>query len=176
MKRQIIAAIVFHCVGGAAIANERADFGLRTSAGAIGGINNTWIPEASFWGDFYFLSPEFRMLFGFNLFDPPGEQLPWMDLQAIGVEYNFPVPYTQRQRFLLGARYNKTYMQAMRDNYQPRRGMSYHLGYKMPIQPFQDIVVELGQQFVPVRQISPDPAFSMSSSTFFARAGWEIYF
>jgi hypothetical protein len=176
MKRHILPAIFFLGVSGTALASERADFGFRTSAGAIGGINNTWVPEVSFWGDFYFLSPDFRMLFGFNLFDPPGEQLPWMDLQAIGVEYNLAVPYTQRQRFLFGARYNKTYMQAERDNYQPRRGMSYHLGYKIPIQSFQDIVIEVGQQYVPVRQKTPDPTFSMSTSTFFARAGWEIYF
>lgn len=176
MKRLLISLVVLLNAWSMASASERADFGFRTSAGVIAGINNEWVPEVSFWGDFYFMSPEFRMLFGFNLFDPPGDQLPGMDLQAIGVEYNFYVPNTQRHRFLLGARYNKTYMGAARENYLPRRGMSYHVGYKIPLAAFNDLVLELGQQYVPVTIKTPNPAYRLSSSTYFARVGWEIYF
>lgn len=170
--RRIGLLVLFMASAHAFAGDERDDFGLRIEGGGISGIADTVIPDASVWADFYFLSPDVRMLFGFTIMDANDDRIPLAALQAIGAEFNWP---WRRQRFLFGMRFNKTYLRENSELLKPKRGMSFHLGYKYRIVEHQDVVVEMGQQYQPFEMKRAD-SLILDDKTFFARVGWEIYF
>ncbi len=155
------------------VAAEREDFGLRITAGGVAGIGDQVLPELSFWGDFFLLSPNTRMLFGFDLMLPQTSNLPLVSLQSIGVEQNISLG---RNRFFFGALYNKAYFEKEAKGFTPAKGFSFHIGYKYRLARFHDVVLWLGHQYQPLAEQHPNPELQLDANTFYGRLGWEWYF
>lgn len=156
-----------------ASADELKDFGFRTTIGATRGITSEALPEVSFWADFYLLSQQTRMLFGFSMLSGERSDLPWISIQSIGIEQNIPLESGQ---LFVGVLYNKAYLSEENSGFEPQRGLSYHVGYKLPIDHYQDLVFWVGHQYQPLEKTAKAPAVELSSHTSYARVGWEWYF
>lgn len=156
-----------------ATADELKDFGFRATLGGMSGVTSVPLPEASLWADFYMLSQQTRMVFGFSMLSPPQPDLPLISIQSIGVEQNLPLPTGQ---LFAGLLYSKTYLSEEHTGFDPQRGTSMHLGYKYPIDTYQDLVFMVGQQYQPLKKSAKAPDIELDSQTYYARLGWEWYF
>ena len=151
--------------------DDTRDFGIRVGAGAMQGIDNLTLKALSVYADMYLLNPTTRMIFGFSLYDMKQTEIPTMAIQSIGLEQNFDLPVGQ---FLLGVLYNKTYLRK-ESIFDPKRGLSFHTGYKYPLALYQDLVFTVGQQYKPLslRQASNT---KLDDKTWYAGLALEWYF
>ena len=154
-------------------ADEIRDFGIRVGAGMLQGVGDEPLREVSVYADMYLLSQQTRMLFGFSLYDTSEVDIPSMSIQSIGLEQNMRL--LQGEVFV-GVVYNKSYLKTEGSRYDPRRGESFHLGYKYPVVKYEDIVLTIGQQYRPLNAASPNASTKLSSKTEYLRLAYQWYF
>ena len=123
-------------------ADEIRDFGIRVGAGMMQGVGNEPLREVSAYADMYLLSQQTRLLFGFNLYHTSEVDIPSMSIQSIGLEHNMKL---FRGEVFIGVVYNKSYLKTEGSRYDSRRGESFHLGYKYPVEKYEDVVMTVGQ-------------------------------
>jgi hypothetical protein len=157
----------------AAEEDEKKDFGLRISAGAISGIGNSSHADVSIKTDFYFLSQTFRMTFGTSFILPSGGDIPITAVHGLGVEANIPVGANM---ILAGIAFHKAYLQHKINNLSGRKDWSYYVGYKWAMNRYHDIVFTTGWEFQPFSQSPADPALPLAEHPFFVRTAMEWYF
>ena len=100
-------------------------------------------------------------------------EAPTMSIQSIGIEQNFAVANGQ---VFLGALYNKTYLKDENSGFDPQRGFSFQLGYKYPLQRYQELVIVAGQQYQPLKTVNNDLTTQLEDKTIYFRLASEWYF
>jgi len=153
--------------------DEIRDFGVRVGAGVLQGVGDKPLKEVSAYADMYLFSQQTRMLFGFSLYDTSETDIPSMSIQSIGIEQNIRLFGGE---IFVGVIYNKTYLKTEGNRFDPRRGESYHLGYKYPVEKYEDIVVTIGQQYRPLTRISQNSSTRLRKTTEYLRIAYQWYF
>jgi len=153
--------------------DEIRDFGVRIGVGALQGVGDKPLKEVSAYADMYLFSQQTRMLFGFSLYDTSDTDIPSMSIQSIGIEQNMRLFDGE---IFVGVIYNKSYLKTDGNRFDPRRGESYHLGYKYPVEKHEDIVITVGQQYRPLTRINQNSSTRLSKTTEYLRIAYQWYF
>ncbi len=153
--------------------DEIRDFGVRVGAGVLQGVGDKPLKEVSVYADMYLFSQQTRMLFGFSLYDTSETDIPSMSIQSIGIEQNM---HLFGGEIFVGVLYNKSYLKTNGNRFDPRRGEAYHLGYKYPVERYEDIVVTVGQQYRPLTRLSQNSTTRLRKTTEYLRIAYQWYF
>ena len=153
--------------------DELRDFGFRVGVDVLNGVGEDLVKGASVYTDMNLVNQSTRMLFGFAMYEMGQTEAPTISIQSIGVEQNFRLPLGQ---VFLGVLHNKTY-QKKNDNkkFRSRLGLSFHVGYKYPLDAYQELVFLIGQQYQPLA-IKQTSSMVLKDKVWASKLAMEWYF